>query len=238
MTHIWYLSATSASVSPASPHRCTGRAPWESESMAERVVVVGAVAAGMSAASQALRVAKRNGRSLDVVVVDSGNWTSYSACGIPYWVAGDIAGPDDLVARTAEEHRLRGIDLRLRTEATTVDLESRHVDVVDLGTTAQDRLEYDHLVLATGAEPVRPDLPGVDAAGIYGVETIEDGTALLDNLSGDIQHAVVVGAGYIGIEMAEAMVRRGLDVTVVDKADQPMTTLDPDLGKLVHDAME
>lgn len=206
--------------------------------MAERVVVIGAVAAGMSAASQALRVAKRNERTLDVVVVDSGNWTSYSACGIPYWVAGDIADPQDLVARTAEQHRRNGIDLRLGTEATALDLDRRTVAITDLGSGTHDRLDYDHLVLTTGAEPVRPNLPGVDAAGVYGVETIEDGTALLDHLAGDVRHAVVVGAGYIGIEMAEAMVRRGLDVTVVDKAEQPMTTLDPELGKLVHDAME
>lgn len=207
--------------------------------MAERVVVIGAVAAGMSAASQALRVAERHGRELDVVVVESGHWTSYSACGIPYWIAGDVAGPSDLVARTAEQHRRNGIDLRLATEATAVDLDRRVVDIVPTGEDTADHLEFDHLVLTTGAEPLRPKLPGVDADGVYGVETIEDGSALLDRLAdGEVRRAVVVGAGYIGIEMAEAMVRRGLQVTVVDKAEQPMTTLDPDLGTLVHDAME
>jgi len=207
--------------------------------MAERVVVIGAVAAGMSAASQALRVAKRNGRDLDMVVIDAGAWTSYSACGLPYWVAGDIADVDALVARTVEEHRHNGLDVRLGTEAVGIDLDRRTVDVVTLDTGDGERLEFDHLVLATGAEPIRPDLPGVNAAGIHGVETIEGGVALLDHLGeGDVHGAVVVGAGYIGLEMAEAMIRRGLDVTVVDRNEQPMTTLDPDLGQLVHEAME
>jgi NADPH-dependent 2,4-dienoyl-CoA reductase/sulfur reductase-like enzyme len=94
-------------------------------------------------------------------------------------------------------------------------------------------------VIATGAEPVRPKLPGVDASGVYGVQTLDDGAALLADLRDrEPKRAVVVGGGYIGIEMAEAMMRRGLAVTVVDRAPQPMTTLDPDMGEMVHKAME
>ena len=89
--------------------------------MARRLVVVGADAAGMSAAHQALRTARRHGRELQVVAVEVSTHTSYSACGLPYWVAGDVAAADDLVARTADEHRRAGIDLRLRTEAVELD---------------------------------------------------------------------------------------------------------------------
>ena len=99
--------------------------------MSERVVVVGGDAGGMSAASQALRSAKVHGRTLDIVVLERGHWTSYSACGIPYWAGGVVDGPDELVARTPEEHRKNGIDVRMRTEAVRIDPSRRVVDFVD-----------------------------------------------------------------------------------------------------------
>lgn len=206
--------------------------------MAERVVVIGADAAGMSAASQALRVAKGNGRDLEIVAVDRGHWSSFSACGIPYWIAGDVDGPDGLVARTPDEHRANGIDLRMLTEAVALDLDARQIDVVDAAGGRRERLGFDHLVVATGAEPIRPDLPGIGARGVFGVQTLDDGGDVIRYLATRPERAVVVGAGYIGVEMAEAMARRGLAVTVVDQSPEPMTTLDADLGRLVHEAME
>ncbi|MFN2495763.1 MAG: FAD-dependent oxidoreductase [Pseudonocardiaceae bacterium] len=203
--------------------------------MTRRVVVIGADAAGMSAASQALR---RTGRdALEVVTFERGRYTSYSACGIPYWVAGDVDGPDALIARTAAEHRANGIDLRLRTEVTDIDLDAGTVTATELDGGASYQIGFDDLVLTTGAVPVRPDLPGVDAPGVYGVQTLGDGAALLDGLQGHPRRAVVVGGGYIGVEMAEAMVRRGLQVILVDQAPEPMATLDPDMGALVREAM-
>jgi NADPH-dependent 2,4-dienoyl-CoA reductase/sulfur reductase-like enzyme len=206
--------------------------------MGERIVIIGADAAGMSAASQALRTAARRGRELDIVVVDRGHWTSYSACGIPYWVAGDVDGPGALIARTAEKHRENGIDVRLATVAESIDLQAGTVDVAGVDDGGRERLGFDQLVLATGADPVRPDLPGIDAEGIFGVQTLDDGAALIDYVTTtNPRAAVVVGAGYIGLEMAEAMVRRGVDVTVVEQSPEPMTTLDPDLGQHVRTAM-
>jgi NADPH-dependent 2,4-dienoyl-CoA reductase/sulfur reductase-like enzyme len=207
--------------------------------MTEHVVVIGADAAGMSAASQAMRTAKKHGRPLEIVAVDRGHWTSYSACGIPYWVAGTVDGTDALVARTPAQHRANGIGVRLRTEAVHLDLENRSVGYVDRRTSTEGMLEFDHVVIATGARPIRPDVPGVDATGVHGVQTLDDGAALLQRLKARRpRRAVIVGAGYIGIEMAEAMVERGLDVTVIDRAAEPMPTLDPGLGRQVHKAME
>jgi NADPH-dependent 2,4-dienoyl-CoA reductase/sulfur reductase-like enzyme len=202
----------------------------------ERAVVIGGDAAGMSAASQAKRM---KGDDLEVVALERGGYTSYSACGIPYWVSGDVDSVDQLIARTAEQHRENGIDLRMRSEAVAVDLDRREVEVRDHSASSTYRLGFDHLVLATGARPRRPEVPGIDADGVLGVQTLDDGERVLDALkTRDPKSAVVVGGGYIGIEMAEAMVNRGLSVTVVTRSAEPMVTLDPDMGRQVHAAME
>ncbi|OII60559.1 flavoprotein oxidoreductase [Streptomyces sp. CC53] len=201
-----------------------------------RMVVVGGDAAGMSAASQARRL--KGPDALEIVAFERGHFTSYSACGIPYWVGGEVPGPDRLIARTPEEHRARDIDVRLRTEVTGLDLDGQRVRSRDLESGSEAWTGYDHLVLATGARPVRPPLPGIDAPGVHGVQTLDDGRALLDTLTtARGRRAVVVGAGYIGVEMAEALLNRGYEVTVLDMAEEPMSTLDPDMGRLVRRAM-
>ncbi|WP_330344224.1 FAD-dependent oxidoreductase [Streptomyces longwoodensis] len=203
----------------------------------ERLVVVGGDAAGMSAASQARRL--KDPDALEIVAFERGHFTSFSACGIPYWVGGDVAERDQLIARTPEEHRERGIDLRLRTEVTELDVAGKRVRARDVDSGAESWTSYDRLVLATGARPVRPELPGIDAQGVHGVQTLDDGQALLDTLSRARGcRAVVVGAGYIGVEMAEALINRGYEVTVLNRGSEPMSTLDPDMGRLVHTAME
>ncbi|MFF0199976.1 FAD-dependent oxidoreductase [Streptomyces sp. NPDC005017] len=201
-----------------------------------RLVVIGGDAAGMSAASRARRL--RGPDELEIVAFERGHFTSYSACGIPYWVGGDVAGRDELIARSPEEHRARGIGLRLRTEVVEIDVAGRRVRARDVDSGAEDWTSYDDLVIATGARPVRPDMPGADAPGVHGVQTLDDGQALLDTLERTRgRRAVVVGAGYIGVEMAEALINRGFEVTVVNRGSEPMSTLDPDMGRLVHRAM-
>ncbi|MBJ3809525.1 FAD-dependent oxidoreductase [Streptomyces flavofungini] len=204
--------------------------------MSERLVVIGGDAAGMSAASQARRL--KSPRELEIVAFERGNFTSFSACGIPYWVGGDVAERDDLIARTPAQHRERAIDLRMRTEVVEIDPRERRVRARDLDSGAEEWTSYDKLVIATGARPLRPDLPGIDAPGVHGVQTLDDGQALLDTLTGTPgRRAVVIGAGYIGVEMAEALLGRGYEVTVVNRGREPMSTLDPDMGRLVHEAM-
>ncbi|MCB5178008.1 FAD-dependent oxidoreductase [Streptomyces antimicrobicus] len=202
----------------------------------ERLVVVGGDAAGMSAASQARRL--KGPAELEIVAFERSHFTSYSACGIPYWIGGGVPERDDLIARTPEEHRARGIDLRMRTEVVELDVAGHRVRSRDLESGDETWTEYDRLVLATGARPVRPRMPGIDAAGVHGVQTLDDGQALLETLERTPgRRAVVVGAGYIGVEMAEALVDRDYEVTVLHRGEQPMATLDPDMGTLVHRAM-
>ncbi|WP_336048533.1 FAD-dependent oxidoreductase [Streptomyces sp. CA2R101] len=203
----------------------------------EHLVIVGGDAAGMAAASQARRL--RKPAELAITAFERSHFTSYSACGIPYWVGGEVDGPDALVARTAEEHRARDIDLRMRCEVTELDLDRGRVRFRELEDGGREAWTgFDKLVLATGARPRRPGLPGIDAPGVHGVQTLDDGRALLDTLDASPgRRAVVVGAGYIGVEMAEALIRRGYQVTVLEQSAQPMSTLDPDMGALVHEAM-
>ena len=199
-----------------------------------RVVVVGGDAAGMSAAS----VIRKRQPGTSVVVLERQQVVSFSACGIPYWVSGEVDGLDDLVARTPEEHRANGVDLRLGAECTGIDLAAGTVAV--RGPEGDSTVGFDELVIGTGAVPVRPDVPGIECA--LGVQTAEDGRRILDRLATltpmEGRRAVVVGGGYIGVEMAEALLRRGMSVVVVDRAPEPMGLLDPEMGARVRQAME
>jgi len=202
-----------------------------------RLVVIGGDAAGMSTASQARR--RRTPDDLEIVAFERGRHTSYSACGIPYLVGGVVADPDQLVVRDPETFRSRyAIDVHLRHEVVGIDTDRRAVRVSDLDAGGERWEPFDELMVATGSVPVRPDLPGADAAGIRGVQTLDDGIALLRLLADEEpRRAVVVGGGYIGLEMAEALVMRGLEVALVEAAPQPMARLDPDMGALVADAL-
>ena len=193
-----------------------------------RVVVIGGDAAGATAAANLRR---RLPDEHEVIVLERGQWTSYSACGIPYWVGGEVRTPQELVARSPEEHRRNGIDLRTGVEATAINRDTKVV------VTDQGDVPYDRLVIATGAEPVRPDLPGITADGILGVQSLDDGQQVLDAIYTDPRHVVVVGSGYIGLEMAEACVRRGLDTTVVERSETPLRVVEPQIGEHVADAM-
>jgi NADPH-dependent 2,4-dienoyl-CoA reductase/sulfur reductase-like enzyme len=208
----------------------------------ERLVVIGGDAAGMTAASRARR--RRDADELEIVAFERGPYTSYSACGIPYLIGEVVTDVDRLVARTPEEHRRNGIDVRTGHEVVGIDVNRRRVRVRQLdgdgATSGAERDEpFDQLVVATGAIPFRPDLPGIDADGIFGLQTLGDGVAarrVIDERSP--RRAVVVGGGYIGLEMAEALVRRGVDVDLVDRTEQPLAaTLDDDIGALVADAL-
>ncbi|MEH1102629.1 FAD-dependent oxidoreductase [Micromonospora sp. CPCC 205561] len=206
--------------------------------MAQRLIVIGGDAAGMAAASQARR--RRDRGDLEIVAFERGHFTSYSACGIPYWISGLVPERDQLVARDPETFREKfDIDVRLRHEVTAIDLDRREVVARDLDGGGDVRERFDTLMYATGALPKKPDWARTDADGIFGMQTLDDGAALRDWLDSEPRprRAVVVGGGYIGVEMAEALIQRGLAVTLVEQAEQPMATVDPDMAELVTAAM-
>lgn len=207
--------------------------------MTRRLLVIGGDAAGMSAAAQARRRAAPD--ELEIVCFERGAFTSYAACGIPYFVGGLVADAESLVARTPEEHRARGLDVRTAHEVVAIDVARHVLRVRNLPDGLETDEPFDELLIATGASPVRPPLPGIDTPGVFGVQTLTDGLAVDAAVGASgaeaARRAVVVGAGYIGLELAEAFVMRGLEVSLVEAAPQPMSTLDPDMGALVADAL-
>ena len=195
-----------------------------------RLVVIGGDAAGMSAASQA----KKRRPEWDVIAFEKTEITSYSACGLPYFVAGDVEHVDALIARTPDGHRANGIDLRTSTEVVSIDVNAKTVTAKDLKNGTTYTVAYDQLVIGTGAHPFVPDVAGVDAVGVYGLHTVPDAEAIrawVSELDSEHRRAVVVGAGYIGLEIAEALRALGLTVTIIEAAPAPLPSLDVDMGE-------
>jgi len=183
----------------------------------DRVLVVGGVAAGMSAASQI----RRRHPKTRVTVFERGDYISYGACGLPYNIEDPEREIEDLVVLTAEHAReKRGIDLRLRHEARELDVDRGTLTVVDLDSGTETHEPFDALVIATGARAIRPPLDGFDLPGVEVLRDLSDGAAIKNALKDGPKSAVVVGAGYIGMEMAHVLTERGLSVTVLEKLPQ------------------
>jgi NADPH-dependent 2,4-dienoyl-CoA reductase/sulfur reductase-like enzyme len=196
----------------------------------ERLVVIGGDAAGLSAAAQARRL--RPADDLEIVVLEQGPEISYSACGIPYWIGGLVAGRDRLLARTPADFAAQDVTIRTDTRAEAIDLAAGEV-VAGGG----ERLGYDTLVVATGGKPFRPPVPGLDADGVHAVHRLADGAEIRAAIAAGAKRAVVLGGGYIGLEMAEVLQTRGLQVTVVLADPLPMAQLDSDMAERVCKAM-
>ncbi len=200
-----------------------------------RIVVIGGVAAGMSAASQA----KRRQPHAEVIALERGTDVSYGACGMPYNIADPERNVEDLVVITAERFRReRNLDLRLRHEAASLDVASKSLRVRDLEAGREYELGFDKLVIATGAEAVRPSLPGLDLPGVFVLRDLTHAVAIRDHLrERSPRRAVIVGAGYIGLEMAESFVRRGLDVTVLEMMKQVVPGWHTEIAQRVQEEL-
>jgi CoA-dependent NAD(P)H sulfur oxidoreductase len=194
-----------------------------------RLVVIGGGAAGMSAASAARRTAP----DLDVVVCESGGFAAYGMCGIPYYLGGVVAEAEDLLAYPPEEFReKRGIDLRLHTRVGLIDPAGRQVFVSQDDT--EDVLGYDALVVATGADPVRPPVPGLGHDRVFTIRSLDEAIRLRRLLEGGVvRRALVVGAGYIGLETAEGLTTVGAEVDVIEALPQVLAGFDEPIADVV-----
>ncbi len=203
--------------------------------MARKMVVVGGVAAGMSAAAKA----KRTDPELEVVVYERTGYVSYGGCGLPYFVAGLFDDPRRLVARTPEQFARQGIRVHIRHQVEGIDPERREVRVRNLETGEAFVDAYDVLVLTTGGRPARPPIPGLDLPGAFPLRTVEDGIRLRRFLEREgPRRAVILGGGYIGVEMAEALRTRGLEVTIVEALPQILPGFDPEMAERVREHLE
>jgi NADPH-dependent 2,4-dienoyl-CoA reductase/sulfur reductase-like enzyme/rhodanese-related sulfurtransferase len=194
----------------------------------KRIVVVGGVAAGASAATKA----RRTDEAADVVVFERGSYVSFANCGLPYYVGGDIPRLGDLLLMSPESFARRfRIHVEVGHEVTRIDRAGKQVAVLD-HKTGETRWEpYDKLVLAPGARPVRPPIPGIDRPGVFTLTTVPDAEALRQWASQhSVRQAVVVGAGFIGLEIVEALVKLGLEVHLVEKLPQVLPQMDPEMA--------
>jgi NADPH-dependent 2,4-dienoyl-CoA reductase/sulfur reductase-like enzyme/rhodanese-related sulfurtransferase len=200
-----------------------------------RIVIVGSVAAGTSVGAKARRASEE----VEIAVYDRDTDISYSGCGIPFYVGGEVADVEELRPRTAAWFASRyRMDVRTRHDVVAVDGASRTLTVRDLesGETRTDR--YDALVLATGVRPVVPPVVGVDLDGVFTVRTPRDGEQIRAFAQArDVRRAVVVGGGYIGLEMAEQLVGRGVEVTLLEAEPHVMPRMDPDMSARVDAAL-
>ncbi len=187
----------------------------------------------MSAAAKA----KRENPELEVVAFEKTHFVSYGACGLPYFLSGEVEQVEDLVARTPEQFKKQGIAALTRHEVVAVDYENRQVTVASLDEGREFKERFDHLVVATGARPVVPDLPGVDLPGVFVLRIPEDGLAIREWMQG-ARRAVIVGGGYVGLEVAEAFKSRGLEVAVVEAEDRVLPMVDPELSEIVAEELK
>ena len=197
-----------------------------------KVVIVGGVAGGASAAARIRRLDE----SAEIIVFEKTGYISYANCGLPYYIGDVITDSSDLTLQTPESFWTRfRILVKVNHEVTNIDVTQKTVTVKNLLTGTEWEEPYDKLLLSPGAKPVRPNLPGIDSEKIFSLRTVEDTFRIHDYLEKTkAQSAVIVGGGYIGIEVAENLKEKGLNVTIVQRPNQLMNTLDYDMASFVH----
>ena len=202
----------------------------------KRVLIVGGVAGGASAAARLRRLDEK----IQIVMFERGPYISFANCGLPYHISNAIPDRERLLVQTPEKMQRRfGIDVRIQSEVIRIDRDKKEVLVRNLQTGKEYAESYDVLILSPGAEPVRPPIPGVDLDRVFTLRSIPDTDAIKQYVDQNpSSHAVIVGGGYIGLEMAEALIERGLKVSLVELAPQVMGTVDPEMAAPLHQELQ
>ncbi len=203
--------------------------------MNRKIIIIGGVAAGTKSAAKA----RRQDPNADITIYTDEEFISYAGCGQPYYIGGSILIKDNLLARTPEQfEQLTNIKIRVKHQVTSIKTSSKTLDIVDLNTNESHSVVYDALVIATGASPIIPPLPGVDLPGVYAVRTIPDAEEMRNLFdSGKTKNIVIVGGGYIGLEMVENLAERNLNVTVVEREDQLAPLFDKDVAGHIRNTL-
>ncbi len=198
-----------------------------------KVIVIGGVAAGTKAAAKL----KRENRGCQVTILTKSADISYAGCGLPYFVGGAIQSRDELIVNTPQSFSaLTGVQVQVNTEVTSVDFGAKTVHTRDLLTGSEEDVPYDKLVIATGASPIVPPVPGADLDSVFTVRTPEDAVQIRAAVqSGELKRAVIVGGGFIGLEMAENLHCAGVRATVVEMAPHILTMYDPEMSGYLED---
>lgn len=202
--------------------------PFIDMSNPKKIIIVGGVAGGASVAARARRLSEE----AHIVVIERGSFVSYANCGLPFHISGEIEDRESLLVQTPEGLRNRfGLDVRTRTEALRIDRANKELELRDLETGKTYSERYDDLVLAPGAAPLTPPIPGIDRVGHFALRSIPDMDAVIEwNTTVQPRHATVVGAGYIGLEMVEQLTHLGMAITLVEAAPQIMGAIDEDMA--------
>jgi NADPH-dependent 2,4-dienoyl-CoA reductase/sulfur reductase-like enzyme/rhodanese-related sulfurtransferase len=203
--------------------------------MSKRLLIVGGVAGGATAAARARRLDE----DAEIVVFERGKYISFANCGLPYHVGGEISQRSALLVQTKARLGQRyALDIRTEHEVLSIDRAARTVQVRDVAQEHTYTERYDVLLLSPGAEPARPPLPGADHPRVYTLRSIPDVDRIKRAVDEGAQRALVVGGGFIGLELAENLRRRGLEVTLVELLPQVMPPLDPEMAALVHEELD
>ncbi len=191
-----------------------------------KLLIVGGVAGGASAAARARRLSE----DAQIVLIERGPDVSFANCGLPYYVGGEIVERKKLLVITPEQLRTRfKLDVRTQSSVEAVDRKAKKVRVRDLALGREYEEAYDKLILATGAAPFRPPIPGIDLPGVFTLRNLQDTDRIKEMIDRGVKQAVLLGGGFISLELAENFVRRGISTTVVEKNDQILTPFDKEM---------
>ncbi|MZH02033.1 MAG: CoA-disulfide reductase [Nitrospinae bacterium] len=204
--------------------------------MNKRILIVGGVAGGATAAAHARRISE----DAEIIIFERGPYVSFANCGLPYYIGGEIPDKDDLLVQTPEGLRSRfNLDVREMSEVVELVPSKKQIRICDLKSNKEYWETYDDLVISTGASPLKPPIPGIDQEGIFSVRGIPDVEAILKWISEyKVESVVVVGGGFIGLEMVEQLHSRGLSITLVEGLPQVMAPLDPEMAAWLHQELD
>jgi len=200
--------------------------------MRRKIVIIGGVAGGAACATRLRRLNEDD----EITMIEKGEYISFANCALPYYIGGVIEGLDEIIIQTPKEFEERfNIKVHTLTEAIKIDRERKRVVLKDLRNSSLSEIEYDILILSPGAFPLRPPLPGIDDERIFTLRTISDGDRIKKYIENHRpKEAVVVGGGFIGLEVSENLTRRGIKTTIIEKLTQVMPNLDPEIARILE----